>query len=180
MEIKSTDKESFELIYKSCYGQLIKICYNVTYNLDIAQELVQEAFERFFAKNLTFKNEEEAKYWLIRVSKNLALNHLRRGRRDTGLIERMASSSPDVTGTHTVDAQKELDGKETVREVRNALKALPDNLRQVMILKEYGEMDYKSIGKVLGISETNVKVRVFRARKKLIEALDLEDGYVYR
>jgi len=44
-------------------------------------------------------------------------------------------------------------------------------LRMVLILKEYGDMNYKEIGKVLGISEGNVKVRVFRARERLASLL---------
>ena len=44
---------------------------------------------------------------------------------------------------------------------------LPEKLRVVLIFKEYGEMNYKEIGRVLGISEGNVKVRVFRAREQL-------------
>ena len=68
---------------------------------------------------------------------------------------------------------------ETVKEVRAAIKALPENLRMVIILKEYGHLDYKAIGRVLGISEGNVKIRVHRARKKLEESLSGDEGYVY-
>ena len=57
--------------------------------------------------------------------------------------------------------------------------ALPENLRMVIILKEYGNMDYKAISKVLGISEGNVKIRVHRARKKLEESLAGDEAYVY-
>jgi RNA polymerase sigma-70 factor (ECF subfamily) len=42
----------------------------------------------------------------------------------------------------------------------------------VLVLKEYSEMNYKEIGKVLGISEGNVKVRVFRARERLAALLN--------
>jgi RNA polymerase sigma-70 factor (ECF subfamily) len=45
----------------------------------------------------------------------------------------------------------------------------------VLILKEYGEMNYKEIGRALGISEGNVKVRVFRARERLALLLGTED-----
>jgi RNA polymerase sigma-70 factor (ECF subfamily) len=45
---------------------------------------------------------------------------------------------------------------------------LPENLRMVLVLKEYGLLNYKEIGRVLGISEGNVKVRVFRAREALL------------
>jgi len=61
--------------------------------------------------------------------------------------------------------------KETSEEVQQALDKLPENLRMVLVLKEYAEMNYKEIGKVLGISEGNVKVRVFRARERLAALL---------
>ena len=75
--------------------------------------------------------------------------------------------------------EKELLDSETIREVRSAVAALPENLRMVIILKEYGNMDYKAISKVLGISEGNVKIRVHRARKKLEESLAGDEAYVY-
>jgi len=54
------------------------------------------------------------------------------------------------------------------------LEKLPENLRIVLILKEYGGLNYKEIGRSLGISEGNVKVRVFRARERLSGLLDAE------
>ena len=176
MEIKSTDKASFKLVYDDCYVLLMRVCYHVVYNMDIAEDLVQEAFERFYVKNMTFPSTDDAKYWLIRVAKNLALNHVRRNRRELSTTERIKSYSPTST---TRDGGEVLSEKETVKEVREAISALPENLRMVILLKEYGHLDYQAIGKVLGISESNVKVRVHRARKKLSDILTKEDGYVY-
>lgn len=177
MEIKSTDQSAFRSVYKECYPLLMKICYHVVYNLDIAQDLVQEAFERFYLKNMTFPSEEDAKYWLIRVAKNLALNHVRRNKREISMVEKVRQMPS--SGAYVVDGVRELSDKETIKEVRAAIEQLPDNLRMVITLKEYGNLDYKAIGKILGISESNVKVRVHRARKKLEEILTKEDGYVY-
>ena len=178
MEIKSTDLKDFKLIYNECYPLLMKICYHVVYNLDIAQDLVQETFERFYMKNMSFPSEDDAKYWLIRVSKNLALNHVRRNNREINMVEKV-KQLPTTSATYVVDGVKELSDKETIKEVRAAIEMLPDNLKMVITLKEYGDLDYKAIGKILGISESNVKVRVHRARKKLEEILSKEDGYVY-
>ena len=177
MEIKSTDSDSFRRVYDSCYSVLLKICYHVVYNMDIAEDLVQESFERFYLKNMTFPSDDDAKYWLIRVAKNLALNHIRRVKRESGMMEKVRLEAGNAANIH--DAQAELDESETIREVRKAVSSLPENLRLVVVLKEYGELDYKSIGKVLGISEGNVKVRVHRARKKLEETLAGDDAYVY-
>lgn len=176
MEIKSTDPASFKLVYDECYTTLMRICYHVVYNIDIAEELTQEAFERFYIKNMSFPSEDEAKFWLIRVAKNLALNQVRRNKRELTMVEKVKKG---VDGSYARDGSQELSDKETVKEVREAINELPENLRMVIILKEYGDLDYRSIGKILGISESNVKVRVHRARKKLGELLTREDGYVY-
>ena len=177
MEIKSTDASAFKLVYDSTFTLLMRVSYHIVYNEDIAQELVQEAFERFYVKNMTFPNMEEAKFWLIRVTKNLALNHVRRHKRELNMVEKV-KKMPGETST-TQDGSRELIEAETIQAVRKAIESLPDNLKIVIKLKEYSDLDYKGIGKVLGISESNVKVRVFRARKKLEELLGKEDGYVY-
>ena len=177
MEIKSTDNDSFRLVYDKCYSVLIRICYHVVYNMDIAEDLVQEAFERFYLKNITFPNEDEARYWLIRVVRNIALNHLRRGKRESAMLDKVRNRAAGKAADK--DAQRILDEGETIKEVRKAVSELPENLRMVIILKEYGGLDYKSIGKVLGISEGNVKIRVHRARKKLEESLAGDEAYVY-
>ena len=177
MEIKSTDRDAFRLVYDANYHLLMRVTYHVVYNEDIAHDLVQETFERFYVKNMTFPSEDDARYWLIRVAKNLALNHIRRNKREFQMVDKVKwmpeSQSYGKTG------ESELLKAETEKEVRRAVEALPENLKMVIKLKEYGSLDYKSIGKVLGISESNVKVRVFRARKKLEETLTKEEGYVY-
>ena len=54
------------------------------------------------------------------------------------------------------------------------MNSLPPKLKEVIVLAEYGELNYKEIGKVIGITEGNVKVRIFRARKLLEDML--KDG----
>ena len=148
---------------------------HIVYNQEIAEDLVQEAFERFYVKNISFPTMDEAKYWLLRVSKNLALNHIRRNKREIQLVEKVKK----LPGVNFFDSSKAVIEEEERRNVREAVNSLPENLRSVIQLKEYSGLDYKAIGKVLGISETNVKVRVHRARKKLEEILAAEDRDVY-
>ena len=68
--------------------------------------------------------------------------------------------------------------KDTIKKAREALQKLPKNLQEVLMLKEYGDLNYKEIGKVLGITEGNVKVRVFRAREQLLKILGEDDVYL--
>ncbi len=177
MEIRSTDRDDFRLVYDANYRLLVQVIMHIVYNLEVAEDLTQEAFERFYVKNMTFPSEDDAKYWLLRVAKNLALNHVRRNKRESEMVEKV-KRMPFATVDER-DGAKEVIDAENRREVRAAIESLPENLRMVIQLREYSGLDYKSIAKVLGISETNVKVRVFRARKKLEEALGSEERDVY-
>ena len=177
MNIKSTNREDFKLIYDQNYGLLMQVIMHIVYDQDVAEDLTQEAFERFYTKGMTFPSEDDAKYWLLRVAKNLALNSVRRNKRDQNLVEKVRKV-PQFT-ISTKDGSDEVIGDETRKEVRKAIAMLPENYRIVIQLKEFSGLDYDAIGRVLGISVANVKVRVHRARKKLEEILRKEELDVY-
>ena len=68
--------------------------------------------------------------------------------------------------------------QETQKIALAALKKLPKTLKEVIILREYGDLNYKEIGKVLGITEGNVKIRMFRAREQLEKLIGGDDVYL--
>ena len=158
----------FRKLYDSAFPVLFRVAYRIANSAEAAEDLCQESFFRLYEKNMVFPNPEEAKYWLIRVVKNAALNYAKRKERERKAYQRAFRE----------DNRKEETGegllvrKETSEEVQQALNMLPENLRMVLVLKEYAEMNYKEIGKTLGINEGNVKVRVFRARERLAAILN--------
>ena len=153
----------FNRLYDSAFPILFRVAFRVTNSKEAAEDLCQESFFRLYEKNMVFPNPEEAKYWLIRVVKNASLNYAKRKDRERKAYQRAFREEHRQEET----GEGLLVKKETSEEVQNALDKLPENLRMVLILKEYAEMNYKEIGRVLGISEGNVKVRVFRARERL-------------
>jgi RNA polymerase sigma-70 factor (ECF subfamily) len=163
----------FRRLYDTVFPILFRVSFRITSDEEAAEDLCQDAFFRLYEKNMVFPNADEAKYWLIRVVKNAALNYVKRKGRERKAYQkafREINQSPET-------GEQFLLRKEGRDEVRKALEQLPDNLRIVLILKEYGELNYKEIGRVLGISEGNVKVRVFRARERLAALLPKEDSY---
>jgi RNA polymerase sigma-70 factor (ECF subfamily) len=168
------NRAEFRRLYDTVFPILFRVACRITSNEEAAEDLCQEAFFRFYERNMVFPNADEAKYWLIRVVKNAALNHVKRKERERRAYQRAfreLNQSPE-------SGEQSLLKKEDRDEVRKALEQLPENLRIVLILKEYGELNYKEIGRALGISEGNVKVRVFRARERLAALLPKEDTYV--
>jgi RNA polymerase sigma-70 factor (ECF subfamily) len=160
-------KEDFRRLYGVVFPILFRVAHRITGSEEAAEDLCQEAFFKYHEKAMSFPSQDEAKYWLIRVVKNSALNYAKRKER-----ERRAYLKAFREENRTSEnGEGALLRSETQQEVAEALSKLPDKLRMVLILKEYGELNYKEIGRTLGISEGNVKVRVFRARERLAALL---------
>ena len=164
----------FRHLYDTVFPILFRVAYRITASEDAAEDLSQDAFFRLYEKGMTFPNQDEAKYWLIRVVKNAALNYAKRKDRERKAYQKAFREDHRVQETGETVFLK----NETKNEVKEAMDRLPENLRTVLILKEYGELNYKEIGRALGISEGNVKVRVFRARERLAELMGKDGAYV--
>ncbi len=155
-------------LYSAVAPLLVRIAWRIAGTEEAAEDIVHEAFIRLIEKRIPFPSLDDAKFWLIRVVKNGALNVAKRKGREVRAYERWwqgekAASDP---------ADKELIREETGKEMREYLDRLPEKLKSVIILKEYGQMSYREIGRVLGISEGNVKVRAFRAREALLVMME--------
>jgi len=162
-------QDVFRRLYTGVFPVLFRVACRITANEEAAEDVCQEAFFRYHEKGMIFSNPDEAKYWLIRVVKNSALNYAKRKERERRAYQR--AFREDYRSEE--NGEENLLRKETRREVTEALEQLPENLRIVLVLKEYGDLNYKEIARVLGISEGNVKVRVFRARERLSALLGM-------
>ncbi|MBL8968737.1 MAG: RNA polymerase sigma factor [Spirochaetaceae bacterium] len=153
---------------------LVRVAYRIAGTEEAAEDIVHEAFIRLLEKRLPFATRDDAKFWLIRVVKNGALNYAKRKGREARAYERWWRGER----AESESADAEILRGESEKEVKAFLDRLPENLRSVLVLKEYGGMSYKEIGRVLGITEGNVKVRAFRAREALLALYDEEGKHV--
>lgn len=162
----------FRKVYDAVFPTIFRVALRITANGEAAEDLSHDAFFRMYEKKMVFPSTNDAKYWLIRVVKNASLNYAKRKDKERQIYHKMfrEEERADESGENI------LIRKETREKVRQALLRLPENLRTVIILKEYADLNYKEIGKMLGISEGNVKVRVFRARERLCAIFKKEDG----
>lgn len=154
---------TFREVYKQIFPVLIRIAFHITGDMTVSEDLCQEAFIKYHQRMIPFPNIDQAKYWLIRVVKNLSLNFEKRKIRERKAYTRVLQSSEN----HEPSGEAATLKKEAVSMVQQALQKLPYKLRSVLVLREYGQLNYKEIAGILGISEGNVKVRIFRAREML-------------
>ncbi len=165
------DSTAFKALYDETFTMLFRVARRITNSDEAAEDVVHDSYIKAVERWGIFPTKDDAKYWLIRVVKNNALNWIKRKGREQKVYQRYFKE---------MDAASESPEEQTVRgeasdEIRRYLDRLPEKFRMVLVLKEYGLLNYKEIGRVLGIAEGNVKVRVFRAREAL-GAMMREDG----
>ena len=165
-------EELFDQVYESLYPMLFRIAYRITGSSSKAEDLCHEAFIKYWQRSEPLPDLDQTRYWLIRVLKNISLNYEKKRSRERLAYGRLQKNTPQYSKATDQEFFKE----ETRSIVQQALNKLPEKMRMVLVLKEYGDLNYKEIAKILGISEGNVKVRAFRARERLAQLLDGEIG----
>jgi RNA polymerase sigma factor (sigma-70 family) len=159
--------KDFNKIYEALFPIIFRVAYRIVGTADIAEDVTHDAFIKYYERKEPLPDLDQTKYWLIRVVKNLSLNYTKKRAREKRAYEKYR----DNTYRHPESGEDITLKKEMSKDVKEALDMLPENLRLVLVLKEYADLNYKEIGKVLGISEGNVKVRVFRGRERLLRIL---------
>lgn len=172
--LDATNNSDFKKIYNELMPVIYKVAYNVVRSEDAAEDICHDCLIKMVEKEMKFPTVNDAKFWLIRVVKNASLNVVKRKSR-----ERKAYAKAFKEDTRKSNTGEEVLLKnETSDIVKDALELLPEKLKVVLQLKEYSDLNYKEIGRILGITEGNVKVRIFRAREKLATLIGESDVYL--
>ena len=138
--------------------RLFAAAFQVCGNAADAENAAQEALLRYHTSEKQFESEQHIRAWLLRVAINCAKNLTRSFfRRNTVPLEEYMETLEFDSGQ----------SREIFREVMN----LPEKYRLVIHLYYYEDYSVAEIGRILGLTESNVKVRLSRGRKLLKEAL---------
>jgi len=151
------DLEAFEVLFRQHQREVYAWIVRIIRDTGIAEDLTVETFWRIYKYRARFKPDGNFRAWARRIATNAALDHLRHARRETALPENLlcaASSDSAVRG-------------EQRESIRKAFYELPAKYRLVATLALVEEETYSDIARAVGISESLVKVRVFRAVRML-------------
>ena len=173
-QINCSDPQDFRKVYNATMQLLFKVSFRIVNDEEAAEDLVHDSYIKANEKKLVFPSMDDAKFWLIRVVKNASLNYAKRKVREAKAYHKVLYENRQ----HMDSGETELLKAEAIEKTKEALNLLPDKLKEVLVLREYGEMTYKEIGQALGITEGNVKVRVFRAREQLAKIIGEDDVYL--
>ena len=142
---------------------------------DEANDVTQEAFVRVYQNCTKFRAESRFSTWLYAITTNLVRDRLRWKQRhpETSLEahEEEHQSLGDVLPDKSASPSEQLVAEERANHIRQAVRALPEDVRMPLILSEYENLSQAEIGTILGCTTKAVEMRIYRARQALRESL---------
>lgn len=157
-----TPEKHFETCFKKMYAPLCRVAYRMVRNSDVAQDIVQEVFVKFWEKKLSNLPEEEVKPYLYKAVYNSCINYLKASQKTV---------SQETEGWNQLQDTKLADEhlliSELEQSIRNGIESLPPACKDVFLLSRYEALSYKEIAQMLDISIKTVEAQMSKALRIL-------------
>jgi RNA polymerase sigma-70 factor (ECF subfamily) len=179
---KAGDEVSFELLLTGVKTKAYNIALRYLRDPEDAMDASQEVFLRMFRFLSGFQEDSSFSTWLYRIGVNVCKDLLsKRSKR----AEQPLEISDEEEDSRTVDIpdgrydpEQILEGSELRRTLAEAISALPDQQREMIVLRDIQGLSYEEIGQALCLESGTVKSRLFRARENLRKKL-LQNGNIF-
>jgi RNA polymerase sigma-70 factor (ECF subfamily) len=167
---RRAEEAAIEALVSQYAGTLYRVAYSVLRNASDAEDAVQEAFMRVLRHRDTLHEVRDQRVWLIRIVWNVVLDRKRRmkTRPETDDVAELARVLPAAG----LSADERVAAAQHHAHVLACVEQLPAKERQVLMLSAFEELNSVEIASVLGISESSVRSRLFRARNLMAGLLD--------
>ena len=176
---RAGDEAAFEKLVTLYERKVYATAFRYTANEHDAMDISQEVFIRVFRFIHTFNLESSFSTWIYRITVNVCKDHIRkRASRAELPLELMDEESGEYTveiSDSTYDPVELYEQAELRQEIRRAIDDLPDNYKEIVLLRDIGGLSYDEISQTLDIEVGTVKSRLSRAREKLRNFL-LQNG----
>ncbi len=162
----ASQDEEFTMLFQEFYPSLCRFLECLLGGrVELAQDLAQESFLQLHRTAWETLPHGEARFWLYRVARNFAINEHRKSHTRYRLFDRVVEAMRPPTR----NPEQEFETKERNEMVLTMLGTLPEDQRVALLLREQEQLSYRDISQVLNVSESKVKVDIFRARTTLRE-----------
>lgn len=167
---------SFEQVISDNEDKILNLIYGMTGDYHLSQDLTQETFIKAFKSLNGFNGKSKISTWLYRIAVNLTIDHKRK---KCVQVEKAGNeidmSVPDTKTGADPDSQCQ---KKAVKDILfQAISKLPDQQREVFILRELNGCSTKEVAEILSVTSEIVKWRLHKARSTLRKTLQSNDQY---
>ena len=170
---RTGDLDAFGQVYAEHERHVFRYAYHLLGHRDDADDVKQETFLRAYRAMHSFRSDCALRTWLLRICANLCRDRLKtRDRRKEVLYDPQMAPEPMFDDSTAVDPYKVLEQAETNLLLRTALRGMPVDQRDIIVLRDMEDLSYEEIADIIGCSRASVKLRLFRARRRLKERVE--------
>jgi len=157
-------RETFAELYDEYLDRVFRYIQYRVNNIQLAEDLTSTVFEKALV-NFGKYSQEKASFstWIFSIARNVVIDHYRVNRKRQAVsLEEVTAKSSDA-----VSPEEELERKDERERLHMCLAELSQEEREIIRLKFGAELNNRQIGKMLGLSESNVGTRLYRAIRKM-------------
>jgi RNA polymerase sigma-70 factor (ECF subfamily) len=167
----SRDQDSFGAFIGRYQGSLLRFAGKLLGDADGAQDVVQEAFLQVARDPKRLLAVESCHNWLLKVTRNIGISHLRRRSREARRIEATAGRVAGEAAEREEAERAALEAEEARARVRAEIDGLAPRHRELVLLKVVEKKSYREIAEITGLTVTNVGYLLHMAVKELSRRL---------
>mgnify|MGYP001269557541 FL=1 len=168
--VKKGDLKAFDILVVKYQDRLVYSVYKFCSDLDLSQDITQEAFVKAYNNIDKFRGDSSFYTWIYRIAINTAKNYF------TNKSRGAETYNEDLLDNALSDMSLNSDNPETLLEaeemkdaINQAFQNLPDEIRSTLSLREYDGLSYEEIAKVQNCPIGTVRSRIFKGRELINE-----------
>lgn len=148
------DEHAIEILIKRHKQRIYSFIYSKVYDRDIAEDIFQDTFIKVIRTLKKGKYNEEGKFlpWVMRISHNLVIDHFRKNNRMPKFKNTGDFDIFSVLSDSALDAEKSLIKSQVANDVRRLIQELPEDQKDVLVMRMYNDMSFKEISEKTGVS----------------------------
>lgn len=148
------NESSLEILIKRHKQRIYSFIYSKVYDRDVAEDVFQDTFIKVIKTLKKGKYNEEGKFlpWVMRIAHNLVIDHFRKSNRMPKFDNSGEFSIFSVLSDSTLNAEKTIIKNQVESDVRRLIEELPEDQKEVLVMRMYQDMSFKEISERTGVS----------------------------
>ena len=176
LAVREGDTTAYRGLVEKYQERVYHMVYGMLRNQEDARDITQDAFVKAYDNLQKFRLESSFYTWIYRIARNLTIDYLRKRKRrpETEFDEQVATRDErgGIDESHVQEGPgRTLERKRLYARIMSAMQQLPEDQREVVLLRELEGLSYKEIAEAMEIPEGTVMSRLYYARKKLQKLL---------
>jgi RNA polymerase sigma-70 factor (ECF subfamily) len=169
-QILAGNSNAFGFIVDRHKNKAFNLAFRICGNREEAEEIAQDSFLKAYRSLTGFKMKSSFATWFYRIVYNTAISNVRIKKKGILSLEDFPADATDFIGSNTSEEEAESEYRSSL--VNFALQKISEEERGLISLYYYEEMNTDEISEVTGISKSNIKVKLFRARQKMLDVIE--------